>query len=117
MRLVFQLPANITSVVDAPRLVSSDASPTRPECAVTRLSMPAVCAAAVNRNPTPGRARPVPCRRRWPSPWLSWTVSGNRACGDIATRFERAHSRFPGHALTPTGVMAIRCKQFHLPDL
>ena len=26
-------------------------------------------------------------------------------------------SRFPGHALTPTGVMAIRCKQFHLPDL
>ena len=29
----------------------------------------------------------------------------------------RAHSRFPGHALTPTGVMAIRCKQFHLPDL
>ena len=22
-----------------------------------------------------------------------------------------------GHALTPTGVMAIRCKQFHLPDL
>ena len=31
--------------------------------------------------------------------------------------FARAHSRFPGHALTPTGVMAIRCKQFHLPDL
>ena len=30
---------------------------------------------------------------------------------------QRAHSRFPGHALTPTGVMAIRCKQFHLPDL
>ena len=28
-----------------------------------------------------------------------------------------AHSRFPGHALTPTGVMAIRCKQFHRPDL
>ena len=27
---------------------------------------------------------------------------------------KRAHSRFPGHALTPTGVMAIRCKQFHL---
>ena len=32
-------------------------------------------------------------------------------------RVTRAHSRFPGHALTPTGVMAIRCKQFHLPDL
>ena len=31
--------------------------------------------------------------------------------------YDRAHSRFPGHALTPTGVMAIRCKQFHLPDL
>ena len=51
MRLVFQLPASITSVVDAPRLVSSDASPIRPECAVTRLSTPAACAAAVNRNP------------------------------------------------------------------
>ena len=38
-----------------------------------------------------------------------------RACFDI--RVDRAHSRFPGHALTPTGVMAIRCKQFHLPDL
>ena len=34
-----------------------------------------------------------------------------------AGRARRAHSRFPGHALTPTGVMAIRCKQFHLPDL
>ena len=33
-----RLEAIITSVVDAPRLVSSDASPTRPECAVTRLS-------------------------------------------------------------------------------
>ena len=32
-------------------------------------------------------------------------------------RSEGAHSRFPGHALTPTGVIAIRCKQFHLPDL
>ena len=31
--------------------------------------------------------------------------------------FSWAHSRCPGHALTPTGVMAIRCKQFHLPDL
>ena len=51
MRLVFQLPASITSVVEAPRLVNSDASPTRPECAVTRLSTPAAAAAAVNRNP------------------------------------------------------------------
>ena len=33
--LVFQFPASITSVVDAPRLVSSDASPPRPEWAVT----------------------------------------------------------------------------------
>ena len=51
MRLVFQFPASMTSVVDAPRLVSSDANPTRPECAVTRLSTPAACAAAVNRSP------------------------------------------------------------------
>ena len=36
---------------------------------------------------------------------------------DAAGRLRGAHSRFPGHALTPTGVMAIRCKQFHLPDL
>ena len=37
----------------------------------------------------------------------------------LRTAFDQdgAHSRFPGHALTPTGVMAIRCKQFHLPDL
>ena len=35
----------------------------------------------------------------------------------IALSKQWAHSRFPGHALTPTGVMAIRCKQFHLPDL
>ena len=45
IRLVFQFPASITSVVDAPRLVSSDASPTRPEWAVTR-STPAARAAA-----------------------------------------------------------------------
>ena len=32
-------------------------------------------------------------------------------------RISGPHSRCPGHALTPTGVMAIRCKQFHLPDL
>ena len=36
---------------------------------------------------------------------------------DLGDGSARAHSRFPGHALTPTGVMAIRCKQFHLPDL
>ena len=49
--------------------------------------------------------------------------TGNEHC-DRAQRYRkergrglRAHSRFPGHALTPTGVMAIRCKQFHLPDL
>ena len=41
----------MTSVVDAPRLVSSDASPTRPECAVIRRSTPAAAAAAVNRSP------------------------------------------------------------------
>ena len=41
--------------------------------------------------------------------YAPWRVSC-RQCGG-------AHSRFPGHALTPTGVMAIRCKQFHLPDL
>ena len=40
MRLVFQLPASITSVVDAPWLVNSLASPTHPECAVTRRSTP-----------------------------------------------------------------------------
>ena len=44
MRAVFQLPASMTSVVDAPRAVSSDASPTRPLCAVTRASMPAALA-------------------------------------------------------------------------
>ena len=38
-------------MVDAPRLVSSDTSPTRPEWAVT-CSTPAARAAAWNRNPT-----------------------------------------------------------------
>ena len=42
---------------------------------------------------------------------INWAVSEHKA------RLAWAHSRFPGHALTPTGVMAIRCKQFHLPDL
>ena len=41
MRDVRQLPASMTSVVEAPRAVSSDASPTRPLCAVKRASMPA----------------------------------------------------------------------------
>ena len=50
MRAVFQLPASMTSVVDAPRAVSSDASPTRPLCAVTRAAMPAARAAAVKRR-------------------------------------------------------------------
>ena len=39
------------------------------------------------------------------------------SAAEEALKAEGAHSRFPGHALTPTGVMAIRCKQFHLPDL
>ena len=51
MRSVFQFLANITSVVDAPRLVNSLASPTRPECAMTRFSIPPTAAAAVKRNP------------------------------------------------------------------
>ena len=44
-------------------------------------------------------------------------TAAERSPGRAASRSGRAHSRFPGHALTPTGVMAIRCKQFHLPDL
>ena len=42
---------------------------------------------------------------------------GGGAADHVSNAWLRAHSRFPGHALTPTGVMAIRCKQFHLPDL
>ena len=45
------------------------------------------------------------------------SVSSAAAQTTAAVGLSRAHSRFPGHALTPTGVMAIRCKQFHLPDL
>ena len=44
--------SSITSVVDAPRRVSSDARPTRAEWAVTRASTPADRAAAWNRSPT-----------------------------------------------------------------
>ena len=50
-----------------------------------------------------------------------WNLPALQAATDSHRIFEAwsdgAHSRFPGHALTPTGVMAIRCKQFHLPDL
>ena len=58
MRLVFQFPANITSVVEAPRLVSSDASLTRPESAVTRL---------LDASGLDGRRKPQPdhLRRQW----------------------------------------------------
>ena len=35
-----QFPASMTSVVEAPRVVSSDASPTRPLWAVKRASIP-----------------------------------------------------------------------------
>ena len=45
--------------------------------------------------------------------WPAWDADEMQA----AVKYLGAHSRFPGHALTPTGVMAIRCKQFHLPDL
>ncbi len=44
-------------------------------------------------------------------------LDGRARCITIDLDPTGAHSRFPGHALTPTGVMAIRCKQFHLPDL
>ena len=44
-------------------------------------------------------------------------ISSKAAGAAFKDTWTRAHSRFPGHALTPTGVMAIRCKQFHLPDL
>ena len=48
---------------------------------------------------------------------LLWNDFLALAADDQREQGARAHSRFPGHALTPTGVMAIRCKQFHLPDL
>ena len=50
MRAVFQPPASIVSVVLAPAAVSSLASPTRPEWAVTP-STPADLAAAAKRRP------------------------------------------------------------------
>ena len=55
-----------------------------------------------------------------PSGWRRHDFSAGRfivGVQDSPAVSDRAHSRFPGHALTPTGVMAIRCKQFHLPDL
>ena len=69
MRAVFQFPASITAVVDAPRAVSSEASPTRPLWAVTWRAMPA--AAAV---------------KRWP---ICWPVSGTTTRG-------RRRARGPG---------------------
>lgn len=58
-----------------------------------------------------------PSGRAIASPWTF--VAGRFGCRRATPRLDAdgAHSRFPGHALTPTGVMAMRCKQFHLPDL
>ena len=44
--------------------------------------------------------------------WTAWDAEEMRAAVDY-----RRIPDFPVTALTPTGVMAIRCKQFHLPDL
>ena len=56
--------------------------------------------------------------QEWLFPGFDGLISPVVVIGRIcAGKTTRAHSRFPGHALTPTGVMAIRCKQFHLPDL
>ena len=53
-----------------------------------------------------------------PAPYAAAEAAFAEAKAYLCSReAQRAHSRFPGHALTPTGVMAIRCKQFHLPDL
>ena len=62
-------------------------------------------------------------RTTWGSVTLGPTARYQARKDDYESRreplatFHGAHSRFPGHALTPPGVMAIRCKQFHLPDL
>ena len=63
MRAVFQFPASMTSVVDAPRAVSSDASPTRPLCAVTRASMPAAITASVRGRAAVARIAASPSAR------------------------------------------------------
>ena len=78
------------------------------------------------RIPVPVRSRPR-WSRRIPTriahgighdyAWVFMDSIGNKAVNPKLAESARAHSRFPGHALTPTGVMAIRCKQFHLPDL
>ena len=57
MRAVFQLPASMTSVVDAPRAVSSDASPTRPLCAVKRAEVGPSGVEADTRVGEPARGR------------------------------------------------------------
>ena len=46
------------SVVEAPRAVSSEARPTRPECALSYALMPADVAAVVNRRPRPCAVNP-----------------------------------------------------------
>ena len=64
---------------------------------------------ALRALPIPGRPPKLTDQQR---AWVYRTVTQNNPL-----QLQWAHSRFPGHALTPTGVMAIRCKQFHLPDL
>ena len=71
MRAVFQLPASMTSVVLAPLAVSSDASPTRPLCAVKCASMPSGKTSqgrGVVLGSGEGGAKSVKIRN-WPGRW------------------------------------------------
>ena len=72
----------------------------------------------VEKLATPA-GRTAYAERKWlseaPNGWIKHVLGFRRF--SLRGLAKGAHSRFPGHALTPTGVMAIRCKQFHLPDL
>ena len=97
MRAVFHAPASITSAVEAPRAVSSEARPTRPLCAVNRASMPAALAAAVNRRPRLRGVRPPKTRA------VGSTSAGRRVRTAVAAPFLRYRTSVGGALLVGLG--------------
>ena len=105
----------MTSVVDAPRLVSSDASPTRPECAVIRRSTPAAAAAAVHSR-VPNQ---VESFHHWMNPRSVPVELGTQESSGCLREWAKSYGkglhvergRAPGHRYSPVRLMCSHPKR------